>query len=267
MTKHISGWLDVSGAELEYCMIAPASDQASPLEQSPTIVLLHEGLGCVAMWRDFPSNLAAHTGCGVFVYSRRGYGKSSAYPPPWPLEYMHNEASVLAEVLKQLDIKKALLCGHSDGASIAALCQGNSAPSNVCGLILMAPHFFAEQIALDAIRQTVSGYHHGNLRERLKTYHGSNVDNAFLGWSGAWLRDDFAQWNIESVLPAIEIPILVLQGKQDQYGTIAQVETVRQHGGEVLVAMFDDCKHAPHSELPELTLHHIGRFIRTCLAD
>ena len=249
------GWLDVAGASLEYRIVGPLPEQA------PTIILLHEGLGCVGRWKDFPERLASLTGFGVFVYSRRGYGQSSPYPPPWPVQYMHDEAEILRGVLVRLDIQAGILCGHSDGASIAAIFLGNTGHPGVKGLVLMAPHFFTEQAGLDSIQQAKSEYQQGNLRERLKKYHGDNVDNAFLGWNGAWLQEGFAAWNIESVLPHICIPILVLQGMQDQYGSIAQVKTVQQNaGGDVRLTMLEHCGHSPHVDQGTLVLAEIHDF-------
>jgi pimeloyl-ACP methyl ester carboxylesterase len=262
MIQELDGHMDIAGASLEYRLIGPRPDEA------PTIVLLHEGLGCTALWKNFPDLLSAQTGFGVFVYSRRGYGKSSYLAPPWPACYMHDEADILSEVLAQLDIHSGFLCGHSDGASIAALCQGFNPRREVQGIVLMAPHFFTESVSLDAIRQIVTDYHRGELRNRLHIYHGDNVDNAFKGWSEAWLADNFVNWNIESVLPHITVPVLVLQGRQDPYGTIAQTQTVeRNAGGLVSVVMIDDCNHAPHIEQTEQTLREIEYFLNVCLPN
>jgi pimeloyl-ACP methyl ester carboxylesterase len=255
-----SAYLELLDASLEYRLLGPTPDQA------PTIILMHEGLGCVALWKDFPERLSALTGCGLFVYSRRGYGQSSPYPPPWPTRYMHDEASILNDVLNHLNIQSGIICGHSDGASIAAIYQGTYAHPKVHGLVLIAPHFFAEEIGLKAIHSVVNDFHNGELRERLEAYHEDNVENAFLGWSGAWLHKDFVSWNIEAKLANIRVPILAIQGEQDPYGTVDQVNVIRgKAAGKVDITLLPDCGHAPHIEEADRVLKEIGRFVTTTL--
>ena len=240
------GLLDLGDQSLEYRMIGPRPDQG------PTIVLLHEGLGCVGMWRDFPERLSEATGRGVFVYSRQGYGGSSPCAVPRPLTYMHHEGQeVLPRLLDAIGFRRGTLFGHSDGASIAAIYAGSHDDPRVENLILMAPHFFTEEITVASIAEAKTAYETTHLRERLKRYHGDNVDCAFWGWNGAWLDPGFLDWNLESFLPGIRQPVLVIQGVDDQYGTARQAEVVPEKAsGPVEVVMVEHCMHAPFKEQP-----------------
>ncbi|MVA99136.1 alpha/beta fold hydrolase [Nitratireductor sp. CAU 1489] len=231
-------------------------------ERAPTIVLLHEGLGCVELWRDFPQKLAEATGYGVFAYSRQGYGRSDAALLPRPLDYMTREAvDVLPDVLKAIGFKKGVLAGHSDGASIAAIYAGSVQDHRVRGLVLMAPHFFTEPMGLDAIRDARQAYDEGDLRARLGRYH-RDVDNAFRGWNDAWLDPTFEAWNIEEVIAYIRVPVLAIQGVDDQYGTRAQIEALEtQSYNPVDVAMLEDCRHSPHIDQPDRTLAAMAEFV------
>ncbi len=236
-----------------------------PAMDRPTLVLLHEGLGCVELWRDFPDRLARASGCPVLAYSRRGYGRSDGHSPPWPLTYMHEEGmEILPRVLEEASIGEVILVGHSDGASIALIHAGSTARSNLAGLILMAPHVFAEQCTIDSIRQAREAYEQGDLRRRLARYHGDNVDHAFRGWNGAWLDPGFREWNLEQYLPGIQVPLLLIQGEDDQYGTPRQLDAItRQAGGTVTTHLLPACRHAPHLDQPEATLDAICRFLAT----
>lgn len=205
--KH-DGFLDVDGVSLEYRWFGPASDETL------TLVFLHEGLGCVELWRDFPERVAEATGCGVLVYSRAGYGRSDPAELPRPLNYMHIEGlEVLPKVLDAAGIRETVLVGHSDGGSIALINAGGLVDARIRGLVLMAPHVFNEQVCVDSIRAAKQAYEEKNLREQLTRYHGDNVDCAFWGWNRVWLDPGFWQWNIEEFLPAIKVPVMVLQGK------------------------------------------------------
>ena len=248
--------LAVGADRLEYRWIA-----GDPVR--PTLVLLHEGLGCVALWRDFPEQLAAATGCGVFLYSRLGYGGSHARALPWPLDYMQQEGRVgLPRILDAAEIGDCVLIGHSDGASIALVNAGVVRAPQVKGLVVIAPHVFTEEVGLFSIRAAREAYRNGNLRARLVKYHGTNVDGAFSGWCDSWLHPDFAQWNIEAYLPHISVPVLQIQGTQDQYGSAAQVTAIaRQVGGSVETHLLHACKHAPPFEQTEETLRLISDFV------
>ena len=236
-------------------------------EAAPTLVLLHEGLGCVAMWRDFPKKLAARIGCGVLAYSRAGYGGSDSVPLPWPLTYMHDEAErVLPAVLDQANIRKCILIGHSDGASIATIYAGGRQDFRVRGLVLMAPHFFVEDSGIQAIETARRAYETGTLRARLQKHH-RDVDVAFRGWSDAWLDPAFRAFRIDGAVAHIRVPILILQGEDDAYGTLAQVRTAETEAYcPVDVTMLARCGHSPHIDQPAATLEAVGEFVHRLLA-
>jgi pimeloyl-ACP methyl ester carboxylesterase len=229
-------------------------------EAAPTLVLLHEGLGCVALWRDFPQLLAAATGCGVFAYSRFGYGRSEPVPLPRPLGYMHDEAlAVLGRVLDAAAIRRCVLVGHSDGASIAAIYAGGVQDFRVRGLVLLAPHYFVEDICLAAIARARAAYAVGDLRTRLARYH-DHVDVAFHGWNGAWLDPAFRAWDITEYLAHIHVPVLQLQGTADPYGTAAQPHAAEQTAGCPVETVMLPGGHAPHLEATAQTLSAIADF-------
>jgi pimeloyl-ACP methyl ester carboxylesterase len=228
----------------------------------PTIVMLHEGLGSVSHWKDFPRVLAEATGAGVFLYSRYGHGSSDALQEPRSLSYMHHEAQiVLPEILHRAGIKRPVLLGHSDGASIAILYAGTF-PESPVGLVLEAPHVFVEDITVSSIAQARVLYNETDLRQRLGRYH-ANVDPLFWGWNNIWLDSRFRDWNIESYLDSIRCPVLVLQGAQDEYGTAKQIEAIQRRIPSAAAIMLDDCKHAPHRDRSEATLSAISRFLTT----
>lgn len=242
----MTDYLQLAGQRLEYRWFGPTPAEA------PTLVLLHEGLGCVALWKDFPAQLAAATGCGVLVYSRAGYGASSPVELPRPLTYMHAEGlSVLPQVLDAAGVRECVLVGHSDGASIALIHAGGVGDPRVRGLVLLAPHVFNEAVCVASIQQAKTAYETGRLREQLARYHGDNVDCAFWGWNGAWLDPGFWHWNIEEYLAGISVPVLVIQGEDDEYGTVRQVEAIQaQVAGPVEVRLLPACQHSPHRDQP-----------------
>jgi pimeloyl-ACP methyl ester carboxylesterase len=260
MTLPDTGFLSINSQRLEYRLLGPAPDKA------PTLVLLHEGLGCVGLWGEFPEKLQQATGCGVFVYSRAGYGQSSPVPLPRPLTYMHDEArDVLPVLLDAIGFRRGLLVGHSDGASIAAIYAGSHQDHRVGGLVLIAPHFFTEDSGIDAIEEARVAYDSGDLRPRLSRWH-ANVDNAFRGWNGAWLDPGFRQWDITAQLAYIRVPLLVVQGEADQYGTARQIEAAqRDCYCPVEVALLPGARHSPQREAPEATLEAISGFVRDVL--
>jgi pimeloyl-ACP methyl ester carboxylesterase len=222
--------------------------------------MLHEGLGSVAHWRDFPMRLAAETGAGVFVYSRYGHGDSDALDAPREITYMHEEAeTVLPDVLRQAGIDRPILFGHSDGASIAILYAGRF-PDSVSALILEAPHVFVEQVSVESIVQAKVAYETTDLRVRLGRYH-AHVDAMFRGWNDIWLDPAFRAWNIESSLDTIRCPLLVIQGEDDEYGTLRQIEAIRARVPSVEFAILADCRHAPHRDQPDATLRRIAAFL------
>ena len=262
MTLSDEGFLELAPLRLEYRMIGPRPAEA------PTIVMLHEGLGCVGLWGTFPQEIAAATGGGVFVYSRTNYGKSSPGKLPRPVSFMHEEAiDVLPRVLAAIGFQRGILFGHSDGASIATIYAGSVQDHRVRGLVLMAPHFFTEDMGLAQIRRTNEDYESGNFREKLKRWH-DDVDSAFHSWSGPWLNPEFRAWDITETLGYIRVPILIVQGADDQYGTIKQVEAAKQECYcPVETAILPGVHHSPHRDAPALTLDTVAAFINRLLRD
>jgi pimeloyl-ACP methyl ester carboxylesterase len=237
-------------------------------EHAPTLVLLHEGLGCVAMWREFPERLAERTGYGVLVYSRPGYGQSDPVPLPRPLSYMHDEAfDVLPQMLDQAGVRKTVLVGHSDGASIAAIYAGGRQDFRVRGLALLAPHFFVEEMGLRSIERAKRAFETGDLRARLARYH-KDVDVAFWGWNRAWLDPGFRTWDIQEYLTTIRVPVLIVQGEDDEYGTPSQLEAARSETYcPVETLLVRNCRHAPQFDQPETTLTVVAEFANRILTQ
>jgi pimeloyl-ACP methyl ester carboxylesterase len=248
-------WIDLPAVRLEAAWWGPGPEAA------PTIALLHEGLGCVALWRDFPAALAEATGCGVLAWSRLGYGASSPVRLPRPLSYMHDEARErVAPVLDAMGVRRCLLLGHSDGASIAALYAGMMRDFRLAGLALLAPHFVVEEMSLTGIREARRRWDGADLRDRLARYH-ADVDGAFLGWNDAWLSPSFRDWDIRQELARIEAPMLVIQGTADAYGTVAQLRLAeRLVRGPVEGVVLEGVGHAPQFEALEATLAAVTSF-------
>jgi pimeloyl-ACP methyl ester carboxylesterase len=265
--------VDVLGQHLEYRWIGPRPVDA------PTIVFLHEGLGCQAMWRDFPDRMASATGCGALVYSRIGYGASDPVRGPRPIRFMHAEAlDVLPAIVEHFKLEEVVLYGHSDGASIAIIYAGarfkglvgpRGAPPRsgpVRALILEAPHVFVEPVCVERIARIAEEYKTTRLPEQLARHHGGNTDSMFKTWVDVWLRPEFRQWNIEEYLPSIESPVLVVQGEGDEYGTLRQVDAVvSQIKGPASSLVLSGCGHSPHSDQPTEVLQAAGRFVREAL--
>ncbi len=254
-------FLTVDGRRLEMDWHGPGPDAA------PTLVFLHEGLGCVGMWKGFPRQLAEATGCGALVYSRAGYGRSDPCDLPRPLRYMHDEGlSVLPEVLAAAGVRECILVGHSDGGSIALVYAGGTEAVPLRGVITEAAHVFCEDLSVRSITAAREAYLGGDLRAGLARYHGDNVECAFRGWNDAWLDPEFRHWNLEAYLPGVRVPVLALQGEDDAYGTRAQVEAIAgQVGGGAEVMLLTDCGHAPHRDQPGKTLAAMTRFVTAVL--
>jgi pimeloyl-ACP methyl ester carboxylesterase len=229
--------------------------------QVPELVFLHEGLGSVSHWKDFPARVAATTGCPVTVYSRYGSGNSALLSEPRSVTYMHDEAlRALPDLLAQLHIEQPILVGHSDGASIALIHAG--AHDEVRGLVLLAPHVFVENLSVASIAEAKTTFETTNLPERLARHH-RDAARTFWGWNNIWLHPDFRRWNIEEYLPRITCPILAIQGLDDQYGTMAQVQAIaRQSGGPVEILPLADCRHSPQRDQPEAVLAAIAKFVK-----
>jgi len=257
-----TGFLEIGVQRLEYRFVGP------PPGKAPTLVLLHEGLGCVGLWNDFPDKLSAATDAGVFVYSRAGYGKSSRVTLPRPLSYMHDEArETLPRLLDAIGFERGLLVGHSDGASIAAIYAGSHQDHRVGGLVLIAPHFFTEDSGIASIVEAKKAYKNGDLRARLSRWH-ADVDNAFKGWNGAWLDPEFRKWDITEFLAYIRVPMLIVQGEDDQYGTVKQIEIAQQECYcPVEVALLPGARHSPQREAPDATLKAISEFVARVLDE
>jgi pimeloyl-ACP methyl ester carboxylesterase len=255
------GFLDLGPMRLEYRMIGLRPEQA------PCIVMLHEGLGCVGLWGDFPQALAAATGAGVFVYSRAGYGQSSPVTLPRPLTFMHDEArTVLPKLLDAIGFRRGLLVGHSDGASIAAIYTGSVQDHRVRGLVLIAPHFVTEDMGIAEIARAKDAYERGDLRARLERWH-PDVDNAFNGWSGAWLDPAFREWDLTEELAYIRVPLLIVQGVHDQYGTQHQIDVAREECYCPVEVALLPARHAPHREAAAGTLAAVSEFANRLLYD
>jgi len=249
-------FFDVAGHRLECVRIRGA-------KSAPTLVFLHEGLGSVALWKDFPARVAEATGCPVLVYSRAGYGRSSPAVLPRVPDYMHVEAlTVLPALLDRLGIADPVLVGHSDGASIALLHAG-SGSRPVRALVALAPHVFVEDMSIASIDEVRRQYETTDLREKLARRH-ADPDAAFRGWNDVWLAPAFRSWNIEACLPGVRCPLLLIQGRDDEYGSAAQLDAIeRQVGGKVARIELADCRHSPHRDQPEATLAAIADFVAT----
>ncbi|MDA0181187.1 alpha/beta hydrolase [Solirubrobacter phytolaccae] len=218
----------------------------------PALVFLHEGLGSIELWRDFPDRVHAATGRRVFLYSRAGHGQSDLPDGNRTPRFMHEEAlDVLPRLLEEHGIERPVLIGHSDGASIALI---HASQHPVDRLVLLAPHVFVEDITVASIEAARTTFETTDLKARMARYH-RDPERTFRLWNDIWLAPEFRAWNIEDVLPRITAPTLVIQGSGDQYGTLAQVEAIP--GRHVVL----DAQHAPHLEAPESTLEHVTEFL------
>jgi pimeloyl-ACP methyl ester carboxylesterase len=255
---HPTGFLRVGVSDLEYRMIGPDPAEA------PTIVMLHEGLGSLALWGDFPDRLQAATGTGVFVYSRAGYGASTPVKLPRPLDYMEIEAlEVLPALLDKIGFRRGLLLGHSDGASIAAIYAGGISDHRIRGVALIAPHFIVED--LTGITETKRAYETTDFRKKLARWH-RDADHTFYGWCDAWLDPKFRDWDISDYLAYIRVPVAILQGADDEYGTIRQIEIAQAECYcPVDVTIIPGVGHSPHRQAPEATVDAIAEFAKRIL--
>ncbi len=247
-------FIEIDGHRLETAWIPPARPGRR------TIVMLHEGLGSVALWKDFPAALAARTGSGVLSYSRYGHGTSSLLEEKRPVDYMHREGEVvLPAVLAHFGIARPILFGHSDGGSIALIHAGHR-PDAVAGLILEAPHVFVEDLTVASIAGVRDVYRTTDLSAKLGRYH-QDVDRTFWGWNDIWLDPRFKLWNIEGHLPAIRCPILAIQGEDDEYGTRAQLDAIQAATPATEVVLLPRCGHSPHRDQSTAVLGRAADFI------
>jgi pimeloyl-ACP methyl ester carboxylesterase len=247
--------VSAAGHRLEYAWIEGSGD---------TLVFLHEGLGSIRQWRDFPQKVAQATGCRALVYDRYGYGNSDVLREARVgVEFMHDGAlNELPEVLENLKIENPILIGHSDGASIALIHAGTFLAR---GVAVMAPHVFIEDVCVDSIEKASQQFETSDLPQRLGKYH-RNARKTFHLWADAWLDPAFRQWNIEEYLPRIKCPLLAIQGEEDEYGSMAQLDAIkRQAGGPCELLKLPDCGHSPHKDQPEKVLSAVVDFVRGIL--
>ena len=232
-------------------------------DNRPTIIFLHDSLGCIELWRDFPARLGEATQCNILVYDRQGYGKSSSFTDAARTNnYLEAEADILHQLMEQCGIRNGILFGHSDGGSIALIAAAKYT-SSIIGVVTEGAHIFVEDITLKGIREAVHTYQTTNLKERLQKYHSDKTDAVFKAWTDTWLSDIFKRWNIEHFLPRITCPVLVIQGEQDEYGSIAQVNgIVQQVSGSAHTLMIPSIAHTPHKEAADIVLQRAASFIR-----
>ena len=232
----------------------------------PTLVFLHEGLGCTSLWKEFPFTLSQMTQCNAFVFSRPGYGKSDPCTLPWKINFMHAQAmKFIPAVLRAAEILDHVIIGHSDGGSMGIVYAGSSHANRLKGLITMAAHVFCEAITLEAIREAKNQYLHHDLKNRLEKYHGPNTKNAFWGWNNLWLTPGFVHWNIQKYLNRIKVPMQAIQGRQDQYGTPAQLTAIASGVMDCETHLIEHCRHAPHQDQKETILKLMAGYIQKIL--
>jgi pimeloyl-ACP methyl ester carboxylesterase len=256
-------FIEAAGRRLEYDWLEPEATATA----RPELVFLHEGLGSVAAWKAFPQRVVAMTGCRGLVYSRYGYGRSEPLHESRSADYLHREAfDALPDLLTSLSIDDPILIGHSDGASIALL-YAASGRGRVRGLVLMAPHVFVEDVTLQGVARAKAAFDTTDLASRLGRYHDHPVET-FRGWSDAWLQPAFRDWNIEACLPHIEVPTLIIQGEDDQYGTRAQVDAIAAGvKGPVQQVLLSGCGHAPFIDRPADTEQAIATFVANLVSS
>jgi pimeloyl-ACP methyl ester carboxylesterase len=250
--------LKVNGVGLEVLHLAPGSESS----RAP-IIFLHEGLGSVAMWRDWPQQVCSSTGRAGIVYSRRGYGRSESIPDVrggdrLKPDYMHREAlEVLPQLVAALEIEDPVLLGHSDGGTIALL-YASHFPVTAC--IVMAPHVIVEDQSVQAIEEAREAYEAGGLRERLQRYH-ADVDCAFWQWNDIWLAPAFRDFDIRAECRRIEAPLLAIQGEEDPYGTLRQIAEIEPTRGPFARSVFSQCGHSPHRDQPQKARDRVAEFL------
>jgi pimeloyl-ACP methyl ester carboxylesterase len=230
--------------------------------EQPTLVFLHDSLGCIKLWRDFPEIICKDNGVNGLIYDRQGYGESAPFAlHPRKNNYLEIEAHILAELIRKLNIQKCILFGHSDGGSISLVAAAEY-PELICGVITEGAHVFVEEITLRGILNAVELYKTTNLKERLEKYHGKKTYSVFNAWCETWLSSEFRTWNIERYLPHIKAPLLALQGVDDEYGSLDQLKAiVNKSSGKSTMEVIPDAAHTPHKENRETVLKLTKEFI------
>jgi pimeloyl-ACP methyl ester carboxylesterase len=254
-------YVSAAGCQLRVKIIEP--EPRSLFMDRPTLVFLHEGLGCIEMWRDFPETLCEVVGCFGLVYDRKGYGQSEKFEGPWPVDYLRTESLLyLPALLNECSIDNAVLVGHSDGGTIALITAASHC-NPVRGIITEAAHIFVEEITIEGIHKAVEAFKTTALKEKLFRYHKENTETIFSRWADRWLSSEFHNWNIREDLPKIACPALLLQGEDDEYGSRAQIEgIVSQVSGPVRFKLIPDCGHIPHFQAKDTVLTEMMRFIK-----
>ena len=254
-----SAYLDVCSRSLEYRRIAGAAD-------GPTMGFLHEGLGSISQWRDFPDRIVEATGLPAIVYARYGHGQSDVLQQSHGIDFMHREAlESLPELVRQLKLERPILIGHSDGASIALIYAGSGYALR--GLVTMAPHVFVEDISIEGIVAAKRAFETTDLPQKLARHH-RDANKTFYGWNDVWLAPAFRSWNIESFLQTITCPLLAIQGAADEYGSMAQVDAIaRRVRGPVEVLQLEQCGHSPQRDQPEMVAAAIIAFVQRCCKE
>ncbi|PKO59529.1 MAG: alpha/beta hydrolase [Betaproteobacteria bacterium HGW-Betaproteobacteria-19] len=252
--------VSIFGTNLEFVRLP----SAHPRDDVPAMVFLHEGLGSVSMWRDFPQKVADATGCEAIVYSRVGYGRSDPATRQREVTYLHEEGlAMLPAFVDALGLEQPFLFGHSDGGSIALLCAGGTdvSPS---GVIVVAPHVFVEDVTIEGIRQARTLWDTTDLPAKLAKYH-NDADTVFRSWQDIWLNPDFRDWNIEDILPAITAPVLAIQGEDDEYATMEQIDRIAAGANDVDLVKLADCRHSPHKDQPQAVIEAVAAFVERVL--
>jgi len=254
------GFINVQGVSLHYEFLHPELLSTD----KPLLVFLHEGLGSIAQWKDFPALLSNKMNYPALVFDRYGHGLSEKLKTTRQMTFMHEQAQVfLPELFSKLNLKdhRKILIGHSDGGSISIIHAG-SCPENIIGVITLAAHLFLEEISLQGIREAVKMFEQGTLRELLFKYHGNKTVSMFYGWADTWLKPNFREWSIEEFLPKIKVPFLAIQGDKDQYGSFAQLEGIQKQVKESRIELIHNCGHSPHLQQKEKVLNIMCKFIQ-----
>jgi pimeloyl-ACP methyl ester carboxylesterase len=265
MKNRVCNFTQVAGKEIYYEIIFPECRKPG----TPFLVFLHEGLGSIRQWKDFPEAIGKKVHCPVLVYDRYGYGRSEAFAEPRTSDYLNKEAFIfLPELLSKLQItEKVILVGHSDGGSIALL-YASKYSENVLGLITEADHLFCEDITIAGIKKAVIDYKDGKLKSSLQKFHGDKTDSMFYGWSDVWTAEENKDWNIEHFLHSITCPVLAIQGKDDAYGSEKQLLSKKNNiSGLVEIMFIDDCGHIPHFQAIREVKCKMLSFVMDCVSS